>query len=248
MQVLRDALPQTRFVDATTTLEALRAVKSARELALIREASEGIVASMLAAFRTADVGMTEQDLVERVRREQTNRGLTFEYCLITSGPSHNRAPSSRRLQRGEIVSLDTAGHLNGYIGDMARMGVLGTPTRQMHELLEEIESVQAVEAIDDLLTFDAVDGVMIGPYDLSGSLGIPGQLTHLRVTEACSRVVDACRRHGKACGTQIVELTPDCASQAFALGYTFAVLASDVFLLWKWSEQARQLISSFKKT
>ena len=143
LQVLRDALPESRFVDATTILEAVRAVKSTRELALIREASEGIVASMLAAFRQASISMTEQDLVERVRREETNRGLTFEYCLITSGKSLNRAPSLRRLQQGEIISLDSAGHLGGYIGDMARMGVLGTPTSQMYELLEEIASVQA---------------------------------------------------------------------------------------------------------
>src|SRR5215469_7176137 len=143
MQVLRDALPETRFVDGTTILESLRAVKSTAELALIREASEGIVISMLAAIGAASAGMTEQELVECVRREETNRGLVFEYCLITSGTSYNRAPSSRRLRQGEIISLDCAGHLNGYIGDMARMGVLGTPTRQMEDLLEEILSVQA---------------------------------------------------------------------------------------------------------
>ena len=88
---------------------------------------------------------------------------------------------------------------------------------------------------------------MIGPYDLSGSLGIPGQLSHPRVTEACSRVVEACQRHSKACGTQIVELTPDCASQVFSAGYTFAVLASDVFVLWKWSERAKELLDGFRK-
>ena len=74
-----------------------------------------------------------------------------------------------------------------------------------------------------------------------GGLGTDSKFRSLSVMDP------ACRKHGKACGTQIVELTSDCASQAFAAGYTFAVLASDVFLLWKWSERARELVSVFKK-
>src|SRR3989338_9028317 len=51
-------------------------------------------------------------------------------------------------------------------------------------IIIQIESIQAVEAADTLLQSDAVDGVMVGPYDLSGSLGLPGQLSHPKVQEA----------------------------------------------------------------
>jgi 2-dehydro-3-deoxyglucarate aldolase len=105
----------------------------------------------------------------------------------------------------------------------------------------QIESIEGVQAIDQLLQHPAVDGVMIGPYDLSGSLGIPGQITHSRVTEACSEVVSACKRQDKACGTQIVDVTREAVDAAFAAGFTFAVLSSDVFLLWKWSEHIRRI-------
>lgn len=107
--------------------------------------------------------------------------------------------------------------------------------------LIQIESIQAVDQVEVLLTCQGVDGVMVGPYDISGSLGIPGQLSHQRVTEACGRVVDVCQRLQKACGTQLVEPTEDSVQQAFAAGYTFVVLASDVFLLWKWGERMREL-------
>ena len=110
----------------------------------------------------------------------------------------------------------------------------------------QIESIEGVEAIDRLVSYEAVDGVMIGPYDLSGSLGIPGQLTHPRLTEACSRVVEACVRHNKACGNQIVEPNIDNVSAAFSAGYTFVVLASDVFVLWKWSDRARDLVAALR--
>ncbi|MBI3320586.1 MAG: hypothetical protein HYZ89_08420, partial [Candidatus Omnitrophica bacterium] len=94
---------------------------------------------------------------------------------------------------------------------------------------------------------DAVNGVMIGPYDISGSMGIPGQLEHPRVAEACGRVIEACRRHRKACGTQVIEPTEHAVAAALEIGYTFVVLASDVFILWKWSERMRKLMETLHK-
>ena len=110
-------------------------------------------------------------------------------------------------------------------------------------MIIQIESINAVENIEALLQFEEVDGVMVGPYDISGSLNIPGQIDHARVQEAGQRVVDACRVHGKACGTQDIDPTPESVQRALAAGYTFVVLASDVFILWKWGERMRKLIS-----
>jgi 2-dehydro-3-deoxyglucarate aldolase len=109
-------------------------------------------------------------------------------------------------------------------------------------ILIQIESIAAVEAVDELLAHEAVDGAMVGPYDLSGSFGIPGQLADPRVTRACERVIEACRRHGKACGTHLVEPSEEDVRAVLAKGYSFAVLASDVFILWKWSERMRDVV------
>ena len=64
-------------------------------------------------------------------------------------------------------------------------------------LMLQIESKEAVDNIDDLLSFDEVDGVMIGPYDMSGSFGVPGEVDHPEVMKACKKVVDACRKYEK---------------------------------------------------
>jgi len=109
-------------------------------------------------------------------------------------------------------------------------------------LIIQIESIQGVKNIEKLLSYDEIDGVMIGPYDLSGSLGIPGQLDHPDVLEAGKKVIAACKKFGRACGTQIIEPDLKSIEAAFTNGYTFAVLASDIFLLWKWSEQMRDII------
>lgn len=111
-------------------------------------------------------------------------------------------------------------------------------------LLVQIESVTGVANVDEILANDAVDGAMIGPYDISGSLGVPGQLDHPKVREAGVAVVEACRRAGKACGTQIVDPDEASVAAAFDEGYTFVVLSSDVFLLWKWAERMRGVVAS----
>ena len=105
--------------------------------------------------------------------------------------------------------------------------------------LLQIESIKAVENIDKLLAFDEVDGVMIGPYDMSGSLGVPGQTSHPKVIEASRIVIDACERFGKSCGTQVADVSPGAVQALFDLGYTYAILGSDLFVLWKWAEQMR---------
>jgi 2-dehydro-3-deoxyglucarate aldolase len=109
-------------------------------------------------------------------------------------------------------------------------------------LILQIESARAAGRIGALLAHDAVDGVMVGPYDMSGSLGIPGQLTHPKVAAACRHVIEACRQAGKACGTQIIEPDLRSVAAAFDQGYSFVVLASDVFVLWKWGERMRGII------
>ena len=113
-------------------------------------------------------------------------------------------------------------------------------------LIIQIESIDGVEASDALLAHPAVDGVMVGPYDISGSLGIPGELTHPRVQQACHRVIETCRHRSKSCGTQLVDPTTDNVRDAFEQGYTFTVLASDVFLLWKWSERMKTLMQDVR--
>ena len=95
---------QMELVDATGTLERLRAVKTPAELAKLRTASELITDSMLATIGWAGEGTTKSEIIERIRQEETSRGLHFDYCLVTLGASHNRAGSPQPWQprRGAV--------------------------------------------------------------------------------------------------------------------------------------------------
>jgi Xaa-Pro aminopeptidase len=140
--VLRTGLPQAEFVEAQFPLERLRAVKTAEELDHLRVASDLVVDSMLAVVASHGPGATKNELVEALRREEVNRGLNFEYCLITAGTSFNRAPSDQIWREGDILSLDSGGNYKGYIGDLCRMAILGEPDAELEDLLDEIDAIQ----------------------------------------------------------------------------------------------------------
>jgi Xaa-Pro aminopeptidase len=141
-KALRRGMPEADFVEAQFPLERLRAVKTPEELEYLRTASDLVVDSMLAVIAGAKPGVTKLDLVEALRREEVNRGLTFEYCLITAGTSLNRAPSDQVLREGDILSLDSGGNYKGYIGDLCRMGVFAEPDSELKDLLAEVDAIQ----------------------------------------------------------------------------------------------------------
>lgn len=141
-RILRRLLPHVRFVEATPILEELRAVKTERELALMRAASECVLESFDAAIRPAVPGTSTRELARCVAVEEVARGLTFSYCLIAAGRSLDRTPSNARWQEGEVLSVDSGGELEGYVGDLCRMAVLGEPDAELVDLLGQLKTVQ----------------------------------------------------------------------------------------------------------
>ncbi len=142
-KVLRDAFPEADWVDALYVLERQRTKKSPEELKLLRYASDAVIESMQAVIAASAPGRTKAEVVEHLRREETNRGLTFDYCLITAGTSMNRAADSdQRWEKGDIMSLDSGGNYHGYIGDVCRRAIQGEPDAELKDLLDEIEEIQ----------------------------------------------------------------------------------------------------------
>ena len=141
--VLKDGLGNCKVIDAVFPLERLRAIKTKEELRMLREASERVVDSMQATFRQIKPGVTKSEMVDTLKREEVNRGLTFEYCLNTAGTSLNRAPSEQKLAKGDIISLDSGGNYHGYIGDLCRMAILqDKPDAELEDLLGIVDEIQ----------------------------------------------------------------------------------------------------------
>jgi Xaa-Pro aminopeptidase len=141
-ELLREQMPDSALVEAHLPLERLRARKTPQEIEYLREASERVVDSMIAVFGMVRHGMTKRELTRMLRHEEIERDLVFEYCLITVGTSHNRAPNEQRLRQGDPITLDSGGRYRGYIGDLCRMGCVGQPDAELVDLLGEVEEIQ----------------------------------------------------------------------------------------------------------
>lgn len=94
-----------------------------------------------------------------------------------------------------------------------------------------IESRAGVENIDAILAVEGLSGVFIGPYDLSGSYGMPGQLQHEVVRRAYDSVVRACRSARVPAGQHIVHSTRAKIEAAIAEGFTLICLDADSIFL-----------------
>jgi len=141
-KVLRAGFPDADWVDALFVLERQRLKKSPAELSLLKTASEAVIEAMKATIAKSAPGTTKEQVVETLRCEETLRGLTFEYCLITAGTSMNRAPSAQRWEKGDIMSIDSGGNYHGYIGDVCRMAIQGEPDAELIDLLAAVEEIQ----------------------------------------------------------------------------------------------------------
>lgn len=100
-------------------------------------------------------------------------------------------------------------------------------------LLLQIEHRDAVANIDSILAVPGIDGTFIGPYDLSMSLGVPGQLAHPAVVAAKQRVLEATLARGLTAGVHFVHPDTAAAECAAAIeqGYRFIALGTDILFL-----------------
>ena len=113
-------------------------------------------------------------------------------------------------------------------------------------LMVQVETITAVENITELVKVNDLDCVMVGPYDISGSIGVPGETDHPKVREAARHVVEVCAKAGISCMTQIADVHRAAIEDAFEQGYTAIVMGSDLFVLWKWAADMQALIHEMR--
>ena len=111
-------------------------------------------------------------------------------------------------------------------------GAVPEKLRQLNErncLFVQIETAAGAENVDAIAAVPGVDCLWVGHFDLSCSLGIPGEFAHPSFTAAIDRVTAAAKRHGKALGRLVTDLEQglDCAAR----GFDFLAWQGDVWAL-----------------
>jgi len=108
-------------------------------------------------------------------------------------------------------------------------------------IIAQIEHIDAVNELEKILETEEIDGIIIGPYDLSGSLGIPGEYEKEEVRSAISRVEHLCKKLDKPLGYHVIE--PDYLQlrEKVNEGYRFLAFSLDfLFLGTKAVEEVRK--------
>lgn len=97
----------------------------------------------------------------------------------------------------------------------------------------QIEHIKAVENLDAILSHKRLDAILVGPYDLSGSMGLTGQFQNPEFQAALEKIRKACQKHGRIMGLHIVEPDPDALAAEIANNCRFIAYGIDALFLWK---------------
>jgi 2-keto-3-deoxy-L-rhamnonate aldolase RhmA len=130
-----------------------------------------------------------------------------------------RPLKGRRLQRvldGEVLDETLQSYLGGYATDKL--------------MIVNIESVPAIEALDEILAVPEIDALLVGPHDLSISLGIPEQYQDPKFTKAITTIIEKGRSRGVGVGYHYSFGISDAIAWAKA-GANFIVHSTDYFLV-----------------
>jgi 2-keto-3-deoxy-L-rhamnonate aldolase RhmA len=100
---------------------------------------------------------------------------------------------------------------------------------QQKSILVQIEHIQAVENLEAILDVQGIDGIFVGPYDLSSSIGLIGDVQHPQVQAAISRVADIARRRGVP--TAIFIGGDDVLEAQMKRGFQLIAVSSDILRL-----------------
>ena len=112
-------------------------------------------------------------------------------------------------------------------------------------IIAQIEHIEAVRNIDEIITTDGIDGVIIGPYDLSGSMGYPGEYHRDDVKNAIDNVLASCKKHHIPSGFHVIESDPTKLNERIEQGCTFLAYSLDFFFL---GDCAREGMSKVKRS
>lgn len=99
-------------------------------------------------------------------------------------------------------------------------------------IVAQIESLKAVENLDDILACRRLDAIMVGPYDLSGSMGMTGQFEAPEFVSVMQKIATACKKYGCRMGLHIVKPDQQALKREIAAGARFIAYGIDTFFLW----------------
>lgn len=111
-------------------------------------------------------------------------------------------------------------------------------------IIAQIEQINAVNELPGILDVPGIDGIIVGPYDLSASMGYPGEFDRDDVVEALKKVDTICLEKRRPLGFHVISSDYKKTVEKINAGYTFLAVSLDFFFL---GDSARQEMSELRK-
>ena len=175
------------------------------------------------------IGLPAFVRVPRGQYDQMSRIMDAGADGIMAPNVQSRAEAERIIQATKYAPLGSRGTAFGIAHDDFETGDVLQKIVQANEqtlIIAQIESVSGVENVEAIVGVEGVDVGWIGHFDLTQSMGIPGQFEHPDYLAAVEKVVAACQRQGKAGG--FMGATPDAVIELVRKGFRCIAYGSDI--------------------
>ncbi len=168
----------------------------------------------------------------------TENSRTKILRLLDVGAHGIQVPQVNSREEAEAVvdavkyfPLGTRGVALTRVADYGNIKALDYFSQANEETLvvAQCENIKGLEALDEIVKVPSVDVVFLGPFDMSQSLGVPGEVYHPKVEEAAARVVSIARKAGKAAG--IFVLDGEQARRRAEQGFQYITINAETSLL-----------------
>lgn len=98
-------------------------------------------------------------------------------------------------------------------------------------VIAQIEHIDAVNNLEEIFSVEGIDGIIVGPYDLSASMGYPGEYDRPDVKAALERVDKTAKKLNKPLGFHVIDSDHSKTLEKINMGYTFLAFSIDFFFL-----------------
>jgi len=137
---------KTVFVEAAKVFNKLREIKEKREIDILTSGARAQRKAIEGAFALAEPGWTEKDISEMIGQRMLSAGFDeIGWRTVETGTgtlSIHELPTERKLQMGDVVRADCGGRIKGYYSDLARMAVVGKPSKRQKEIYKALVLAQ----------------------------------------------------------------------------------------------------------
>ena len=111
-------------------------------------------------------------------------------------------------------------------------------------IIAQIEHIDGVNNLNEIIGVEGIDAIIVGPYDLSGSLGYPGDFTKPELQTALNDVKDICKKSCFSLGYHVVEPNPELVKSKIKEGYNFIAFSTDFYFMGNTSKEMMNKINN----